>query len=178
LNRFLLPLGVFALLVVVLAIGIKRAPEKGAIASPLIGRPAPAFNLPLLTDASRRFDSSTLRGRPYLLNVWATWCAECRVEHDVLLEIQRSGLVPIIGLDWQDEDAQALEWLRQLGNPYALVLVDRDSRAAIDWGVYGAPETFLVDAKGIVVYKHVGALSREVWTSELMPRLKDRRAMP
>jgi cytochrome c biogenesis protein CcmG/thiol:disulfide interchange protein DsbE len=172
LTRFIVPLGCFALLVVVLAIGIRHAPEKGTLVSPLIGKPAPAFELPQLTDSARRFSSKELHGHPYLLNVWATWCAECRVEQGTLLEIQRSGMAPIIGIDWKDDDAEALAWLAKLGNPYERVLVDRDSRAAIDWGVYGAPETFLVNANGIVIYKHVGALTNEAWTREFMPRLR------
>lgn len=171
-NKFLLPLGGFALLAIVLAIGVKRSPEKSTIPSPLIGRPAPAFALASLTDGNRIVRSSDLRGRPYLLNVWGTWCVQCRAEHAMLLEVQASKLAPLIGLNWKDEDDQALEWLARLGNPYDTVLVDRDGRTAIDWGVYGAPETFLVSAAGIVTYKHVGALTREVWAREFIPRLK------
>jgi cytochrome c biogenesis protein CcmG/thiol:disulfide interchange protein DsbE len=176
LNKFLVPLGAFALLVVVLAIGIERSPEKGTIQSPLIGRPAPAFALTSLTDPSHVVRSQGLLGRPYLFNVWGTWCVACRAEHEMLLEIKKAGLAPLIGLDWQDEDSRALDWLAKLGNPYELVLVDRDGRTAIDWGVYGAPETFLVDAAGIVTYKHVGALTREVWAREFIPRLQGRAA--
>lgn len=170
-NRFLLPLGAFALLVIVLAVGIKRAPEKGTIESPLIGRAAPEFTLPSLADASRPVSSSDLRGRWYLLNVWGTWCPGCRIEHDMLLEVQRTGLVPIIGLNWKDDSEQAMAWLAQLGNPYEVVAVDQEGRVAIDWGVYGAPETFLVSADGIVVYKHVGPLTRQVWEQRFMPLL-------
>ncbi len=115
--------------------------------------------------------SGQLKGRWYLFNVWGTWCVECRAEHSMLLEVRRAALVPLIGLDWKDDDAQALSWLAQLGNPYEVVAVDRSGRTAIDWGVYGAPETFLVNAEGIVVFKHVGALTPEVWTREILPRL-------
>ncbi len=170
-NRFLLPLGLFALLAVVLAIGIRHSPDKGLIASPLLGRPAPQFTLPNLTDPAHVVRSVDLKGRWYLLNVWGTWCVECRAEHDMLLTVHRSGRVPLIGLDWKDDDAQALAWLAQLGNPYDTIAVDRSGRAAIDWGVYGAPETFLVDPQGIIVYKHIGALSDEIWTREILPRL-------
>jgi cytochrome c biogenesis protein CcmG, thiol:disulfide interchange protein DsbE len=171
LNRFALPLALFALLVVVLAIGIRHSPDKGTIASPLVGRAAPGFSLPSLTDAQRLVRSQDLKGRWYVLNVWGTWCVECRAEHAMLVEAGRAGLVPIIGLDWKDEDDHALDWLAQLGNPYQAIAVDRDGRTAVDWGVYGAPETFLVNGEGVIVYKLVGPLTRESWTREFLPRL-------
>lgn len=173
-NRFLLPLGAFALLVVVLAIGIRHAPDKAIIASPLIGKPAPQFSLPDLADPTRLVRSADFKGKWYLFNVWGTWCFECRAEHDALLEVRRAGLLPLVGLDWKDDDVQAQEWLKALGNPYAVVAVDHAGRTAIDWGVYGAPETFLVDPRGIVVYKLVGPLTDEVWTHEILPRLSGR----
>ena len=175
-NRFALPIALFALLVVVLSIGIKHSPDKGIIASPLIGKPAPQFSLPSLTDASRTVSPSTLRGRWYLLNVWGSWCGTCREEHRMLLEVRRSGVVPLIGLDWKDDDAQARSWLTQLGDPYEVVAVDHDGRTAIDWGVYAAPESFLVNPEGIVVYKCMGELTPEIWTQEILPRLKKREA--
>lgn len=171
-NKFLLPLGGFALLAIVLGIGIHRSAEKGIIKSPLIGHPAPAFALASLTDPNRIVRSQDFAGRPYILNVWGTWCIACREEHAMLLEAQRAQLAPFIGLDWKDDDARALTWLAKLGNPYEVVLVDHDGRSAIDWGVYGAPETFLVDAAGTVIYKHVGALTLETWTQEFVPRLR------
>jgi len=173
-NRFALPVGVFGLLVVVLAIGIKHSPNKGTIMSPLLGKPAPQFSLPNLTDPARVVSSAGLKGRWYLLNVWGTWCGECRAEHEMLLEVHRAAVVPLVGLDWKDDDAQALSWLAQLGNPYDVVAVDRSGRTAIDWGVYGAPETFLVNPQGIVVFKHVGALTPDVWTRDILPRLAPR----
>lgn len=170
-NRFLIPLGVFALLAVVLVIGIFHSPDKGIIVSPLLGKPAPTFALPALLEEQRTVSTQELKGRWYLLNVWGTWCGECRAEHEMLLKVKQSGTVPLIGMDWKDDDVQARAWLVQLGNPYETVVVDRDGRAAIDWGVYGAPETFLVNPAGIIVYKHVGALTDEVWTREILPRL-------
>ena len=170
-NRFLLPLGAFLVLAAVLGIGIRHAPEKGLIASPLLGKPAPEFALPNLTDPARQVRSADLKGRWYLFNVWGTWCGECRAEHDTLLTVHRSGRVALVGLDWKDDDAQALAWLAQLGNPYEIVAVDRSGREAIDWGVYGAPETFLVNPQGVIVYKHVGALTLETWNREILPRL-------
>ena len=175
-NRFALPVGVFGLLAVVLAIGIKHSPNKGTIMSPLLGKPAPQFSLPNLTDPARVVSSAGLKGRWYLFNVWGTWCGECRAEHEMLLEVRRAAVVPLVGLDWKDDDAQALSWLAQLGNPYDAVAVDRSGRTAIDWGVYGAPETFLVNPQGIVVFKHVGALTPDVWTRDILPRLAPRAA--
>jgi cytochrome c biogenesis protein CcmG, thiol:disulfide interchange protein DsbE len=170
-NRFLLPLGVFAALAVVLAIAIKHAPQKGTIASPLIGRPAPQFSLPSLADPAQPVRSADLKGRWYLFNVWGTWCVECRAEHETLLEVRDSRRVPLIGLDWKDEDARANAWLTQLGNPYETVALDHSGRTAIDWGVYAAPETFLVNPQGIVVYKYIGPLTHDAWTREILPRL-------
>ena len=170
-NRFVIPLGVFGLLVVVLAIGIKHSPDKGTIVSPLLGKPAPEFALPSLTDANRIVKSSDLRGRWYIFNVWGTWCGGCRQEHSVLLEMRRANVVPIIGMDWKDSESEALALLTQEGNPYEVVAVDKDGREAIDWGVYGAPETFLVNDKGIIVYKYIGPLTLEAWQKEFLPRL-------
>lgn len=170
-NRFALPMAAFVALVVILAIGVRHAPQKDVIASPLIGKPAPEFSLPELADASRLVRSADLKGRWYLFNVWGTWCVGCRAEHDTLLEIRRASVLPLVGLDWKDDDTQARAWLEQLGNPYELVAVDHAGRTAIDWGVYGAPETFLVNPQGIVVYKVVGAVTHDVWTREILPRV-------
>lgn len=173
-TRFFVPLAAFALLVVVLAIGIRHSPEKGVIASPLIGKPAPQFSLPDLGNSGRLISSGEFKGKWYLFNVWGTWCYECRAEHDMLLEVRHAALLPLVGLDWKDDDTEARTWLVQLGNPYAEVATDHSGRTAIDWGVYAAPETFLVDPRGIVVYKVIGPLTREVWTREILPRLSTR----
>lgn len=170
-TRFLLPLGIFALLAIVLGIGIKHSPEKGTIVSPLIGKAAPHFELPSLTDSGRSVRSADLAGRWYVFNVWGTWCGGCRAEHNVLLEVRKAGRIPVIGLDWKDDDAEAMGWLSELGNPYEVVAVDHDGRTAIDWGVYGAPETFLVNPQGIVVYKYIGPLTLEAWEQNFVPRL-------
>jgi cytochrome c biogenesis protein CcmG, thiol:disulfide interchange protein DsbE len=169
-NRFLIPMAAFALLVVVLAIGIDRAPQKTVIESALLGKAAPEFVLPQL-GGDAPFDSRSMRGRWYLLNVWGTWCVECRAEHEMLLEIAHAGRLPLVGLNWKDEDGLATQWLQDLGNPYDHVPLDREGRVAIDWGVYGAPETFLIDADGKVVYKHVGPMTPEVWQRQILARL-------
>ena len=172
-KRFLLPLGLFALLVVVLAFGIYNAPQNGSkvIVSPLLGKAAPDFTLPKLIDVGQQFSGTALHGGWHLVNVWGTWCVECRAEHEVLLQIKGEGRVPIVGIDWKDEDAAALAWLAQLGNPYETVVADRDGRVAIDWGVYGAPESFLVDPQGIVVEKQTGAMTLADWRARFLPHL-------
>jgi cytochrome c biogenesis protein CcmG, thiol:disulfide interchange protein DsbE len=170
-NRFVLPLAIFVPLVAVLAIGIRHAPEKDIIASPLIGKPAPQFSLPNLADPAHAVRSSDLRGRWYLFNVWGTWCVSCREEHETLLEVRRAGVLPLVGLDWKDDDGQALAWLTQLGNPYEVVAVDHAGRTAIDWGVYAAPETFLVNPRGIIVYKYTGPLTHDAWVHDILPRV-------
>jgi cytochrome c biogenesis protein CcmG, thiol:disulfide interchange protein DsbE len=171
LNRFLLPLVAFVLLLVVLIIGLQHAPGKGVIASPLLGKSAPEFTLPDLLDEQSPIRSEQLRGHWSLVNVWGTWCEECRAEHATLLQIKQQGRVPIIGIDWKDDDAQAKSWLATLGNPYQHIGADREGRVAIDWGVYGAPESFLVNPAGTIVYKYVGAITPQVWEREFLPRL-------
>jgi cytochrome c biogenesis protein CcmG/thiol:disulfide interchange protein DsbE len=170
-NRFLWPLGAFALLVVVLMVGLKHAPEKGVIVSPLLGKPAPQFTVPQLTDPSLSVQTSTLQGGWHLVNVWGTWCGECRAEHATLLQIKQEGRVPIVGIDWKDEDAAAIAWLAQLGNPYDVVAADRSGRVAIDWGVYAAPESFLVNPQGIVVEKQTGAMTMDDWQKKFLPHV-------
>jgi cytochrome c biogenesis protein CcmG, thiol:disulfide interchange protein DsbE len=171
LNRFLLPLAGFALLLAVLLVGLARAPQKSILPSPLIGKPVPQFTLPNLFDNTGQVSSESLKGHWSLVNVWGTWCVECRAEHEVLLQIKQEARVPIIGIDWKDQNEDALTWLEQLGNPYERVGTDRDGRVAIDWGVYGAPESFLISPAGTVVYKHIGAMTPQVWQREFLPRV-------
>ena len=168
--RFLVPLLVFAGLVAFFVIGLERDPSR--VPSPLIGRPAPDFELPELADPEQTVGLDDLRGRVSLLNVWATWCVGCRQEHALLLEIARSGAAPIFGLDWKDDREAALAWLEELGDPYEAVAFDATGRVAIDWGVYGAPETFLLDADGTVLYKHLSPLTQAVWEQEFLPRIR------
>jgi len=171
LNRFLLPLAAFALLLLVLIAGLRHASDKGIIVSPLLGKPAPQFSLPDLLDGNTPLQTKALRGHWSLLNVWGTWCVECRAEHQTLLTIKQQGRVLIFGIDWKDDDTQARAFLNELGNPYQRVGADREGRVAIDWGVYGAPESFLINPDGTVVYKHVGGLTPQIWQREFLSRL-------
>lgn len=170
-SRFTLPLVVFALLVVLLAVAIRQSSQKDIVPSPLIGKPAPSFSLPSLTEPGRQVSSAQLRGHWYLFNVWGTWCVSCRMEHPMLLKIQQAGLIPLIGLDWKDERSDALSFLHENGDPYQRIAVDRDGSEAIMWGVYGAPETFLVNPQGIVVYKVIGPITEQTWQRQILPRL-------
>ncbi len=145
--------------------------DREALPSPLIGKPAPEFSLPVLHEAGRLVSSRELHGQPYLLNVWGSWCPGCRIEHPVIARFAETKRLRVIGYNWKDEHADALRWLEHFGNPYLLVLVDYDGRKAIDWGIYGAPETFLVDADGIVRWKHVGPVDDAVIANELGPVL-------
>jgi cytochrome c biogenesis protein CcmG/thiol:disulfide interchange protein DsbE len=147
------------------------APDRDVLPSALIGKPAPAFQLPVLHDPTITVSSAELRGAPYVLNVWGSWCAACREEHPVLTRFAETKRVRVIGYNWKDEPADALRWLEQLGNPFVLVLSDVEGRTAIDWGVTAAPETFLVDASGLVRWKYSGALSQRVIDTQLIPEL-------
>lgn len=169
-TRYLLPLGIFAALVALLGVGLTLNPRE--VPSPLVGKPVPSFTLAELHDPDKHLSSADLTGRPSLLNAWATWCVECRREHPTLVEIARSGEVPVYGINYKDERPAALEWLRRLGNPYVASGFDGDGRVGIDLGVYGLPETFLVDANGTIVYKHIGPINQQVWETEFVPRLR------
>ncbi|MCF7750788.1 DsbE family thiol:disulfide interchange protein [Bacillus subtilis subsp. subtilis] len=148
------------------------APDRDSLPSALIGKPAPAFTLPVLHDMDIKVSSTELRGAPYVLNVWGSWCAACREEHPILTRFAETKRVRVIGYNWKDEPADALRWLEQLGNPFVLVLSDIEGRTAIDWGVTAAPETFLVDASGVVRWKYSGALSQRVIDTQLIPELE------
>jgi cytochrome c biogenesis protein CcmG, thiol:disulfide interchange protein DsbE len=169
--RFLIPLAVFVALVVVLAVGINHSRQVGVLQSPLVGHHIPDWELPLLTDPGKTVGSRELKGRWYVLNFWGTWCYACRAEHPQLLQAQREARVPIIGVDWKDENSAALDWLSKLGNPYSQVVTDQDGRTAIDLGVAAAPESFLVNPEGVIVYKEPGVITAESWQHEFLPRL-------
>lgn len=168
-----LPFLAFLLVAALLAAGVwlSRDPDREALPSALIGKPAPDFALPVLHEPTRVVTGRDLRGQPYVLNVWGSWCVECRVEHPVITRFAETKRVRVIGYNWKDEPADALAWLERFNNPYWVVLADEVGRTAIDFGVYGAPETFLVDADGIVRWKHVGPLSDDIVRNELLPAL-------
>lgn len=169
--KFFLPILIFAILVGIFYTGLYNDPT--LVHSPLIGKPAPAFDLPSLHDPEKRITHEDLLGQFSLVNVWASWCPGCAREHAMLLQIAQQGQVPILGLDWKDTDQAAKQWLQQRGNPYVEVAVDRDNITGINWGVYGAPETFLIDPNGIIQYKHVGPLTQEIWEQEFLPRIRN-----
>lgn len=169
--KFLLPGVAFAGLVALFVVGLNPSRDIHALPSPLIGKSAPQFTLTDVLDPAQKVSNAPLQGHVYVLNVWATWCAGCRQEHETLVEIAGQKTVPIIGLDWNDDRDKATRWLQQLGNPYTNVAFDNEGRVAIDWGVYGAPETFLVDAQGKVLFKHIAPLTMEVWQQEFLPRI-------
>ncbi|MFN2532302.1 MAG: DsbE family thiol:disulfide interchange protein [Pyrinomonadaceae bacterium] len=169
--RYLIPLVLFAILVVFLAIGLGRDPHE--VPSPLINKAAPAFQLPQLRDPSKTFSAQDMRGKVSLLNVWASWCVSCREEHPLLLEYARSGAVPIYGLNYKDRRQDALSWLGDLGDPYVLSVSDVEGRVGIDYGVYGAPETYLIDRDGIIRFKQIGPLTPDVWDKKILPLVKE-----
>jgi cytochrome c biogenesis protein CcmG/thiol:disulfide interchange protein DsbE len=170
-SRYLIPLAVFIVLVVFLAIGLGHDPHE--VPSPLINKPAPAFQLAQLQDPTKTFSAQEMRGKVWLLNVWASWCVSCREEHPLLLEYAHAGAVPIYGFNYKDKREDALSWLRDLGDPYVLSASDTDGRVAIDYGVYGAPETYLIDRNGIIRFKQIGPITPDVWQKTILPLVKD-----
>ena len=168
--RYFAPLAVLLLVAGLFWVGLGLQP--GVVPSPLIGKPAPAFELPLLDDPARTFRHTDLAGRVTLVHVWATWCVVCRAEHPTLLAFARRGIVPVVGYNYRDDRELAREWLAEAGNPYELTLFDPAGDVAIDWGVYGTPETFVVDRAGVIRYKHVGPLTDALIERELMPLLE------
>jgi len=170
--KFLLPVAAFVALAVLFAFGLNPNRDIHALPSPLIGKSAPLFNLTDVMDPARVVSNAALRGQVYMLNVWGTWCYACRQEHEALLDIARQHVLPIVGLDYMDQREKAQQWLTQLGNPYSAVAFDTDGRTAIDWGVYGAPETFLVDGQGRVIYKFISPMTPEVWQHDFLPRIE------
>ena len=164
-------LAVFAALVVLLAIGLRLSPRE--VPSPLIGKAAPAFELPLLLSPDKKFSGKDMLGRVWILNVWASWCPPCLVEHPVVTRIAKSGMAPVVGLNYKDAREEALPWLERNGNPYQLIAYDRDGRIGIDYGVYGVPETYVIDRQGVIRYKHIGPLSADVVREKLEPLVKE-----
>ncbi len=168
--RYLLPLVIFLVLVGFLAVGLQLNPRE--VPSPLIDRSAPAFNLPSVRDPERTVGLADLKQQVSLFNVWASWCVSCRQEHPLLVELSRRDVVPIYGLNYKDSRSDALRWLNSLGDPYQASAFDEDGRVGIDWGVYGVPETFVVDRNGIIRHKHTGPISVDDWKNTLLPMIR------
>ena len=172
--RLLIPFGIFIVLIGFLGIGLGLNPRD--VPSPLINKPAPDFELPMLAEPGESLGLEDFKADGVVLfNVWASWCVACRHEHPLLVSLARQNAIPIYGLNYKDERPAALQWLRQLGNPYKASAFDADGRVGIDRGVYGVPETFLVDAEGVIRYKHTGPLTAEAWETELLPRIRQLR---
>jgi len=169
--KALIPLIVFVALAILLGWGMRRDPR--VIPSPLIDKPAPEFALPVLHQPGTQMKLADMHGKVWLLNVWASWCVSCRDEHSVLLEFSKRQLLPIIGLDYKDKRDDALAWLNQFGNPYSQSIMDAEGRVGIDFGVYGVPETFLIDQQGRIRYKFIGPLNPDSLEHELLPHIKE-----
>jgi len=167
---FLIPLAAFLALAVILSIGLKRDPHE--VPSPLIDKPAPKFSLARLDDANKVVKLEDLKGKAFILNVWASWCVACREEHPVLVEFAKKRAVPLYGLNYKDTRVDANAWLASFGNPYDASFFDEDGRVGIDFGVYGVPETFVVDGNGVIRMKHIGPLTPEVLATKIEPLLK------
>ena len=169
--RYALPLAAFIALLALLAVGLRLDPRE--VPSPLIGKAAPAFELPQLRAPAKTFTPREMLGRVWILNVWASWCVSCRDEHPVLIDLARSGTVPLLGLNYKDPRDDALRWLNQFGDPYELSIADAEGRVGIDYGVYGVPETYVIDKAGTIRYKHIGPVTPDVLAKKILPLVKE-----
>ena len=168
--KFAVPLFLFVILIGFLGAGLSRDPH--LLPSPLIDRPAPAFHLARLDEPNRMFSPHELRGKVWLLNTWASWCVSCRHEHPLLMALAEARVVPIYGLNYKDKRWEALDWLIEKGNPYVISAQDLDGRTGIDYGVYGVPETYLIDKDGVIRYKHIGPLNLKVLEETILPMVQ------
>jgi len=164
-------LGIFVALVVLLAVGLRLDPRE--VPSPLIGKPAPAFELPLLAAPDKTFSQKDMLGKVWVLNVWASWCAPCLVEHPQITRLAASGVAPVVGLNYKDLREDALPWLARNGNPFVATVYDSAGRIAIDYGVYGVPETYVIDRKGVIRYKRIGPVTPEILKEKIEPLLRE-----
>jgi cytochrome c biogenesis protein CcmG, thiol:disulfide interchange protein DsbE len=174
--KFLLPFALFVVLAIFLAIGLRLNPKE--IPSPLLGKPAPAFALPVLSTPDTTLQTKELLGQVWLLNVWASWCVSCRDEHPMLLQLAEQKIAPLIGLNYKDESLAAKQWLLAHGNPYSVSVMDSDGRTGIDYGVYGVPETFVIDKHGVIRYKHIGPVNPGEIESLFLPLIQQLQAEP
>ena len=169
-NRYLIPLAIFILLIALFGLGLQYDPRK--VPSPLIDKPVPAFALPELHSPDSTFTAENLKGQVSLLNVWASWCVACRQEHPLLVELSRSNIIAIYGLNYKDTREEALRWLNNYGDPYDLSIFDQSGKVGIDFGVYGVPETYLLDKNAIIRYKHIGPITQDILEKKLLPLIK------
>lgn len=170
-NRYLIPLGAFVVLIGFFFVGLHLNPRE--VPSPLVGKPAPDFKLSRLDSPAEQFSSTSLRGKVWMLNVWASWCVACREEHALLVDVAQQGKYNIVGLDYKDQSTDAKQWLQQYGNPYQLVVTDPDGRVGIDFGVYGVPETFIIDKQGIIRHKVIGPITSETMEKTVAPMIAE-----
>jgi cytochrome c biogenesis protein CcmG/thiol:disulfide interchange protein DsbE len=170
-KKTLVPLVIFAILVVFLAMGLTRNPSE--VPSPLIGKPAPDFSAPLLQTPEQRFTNKEMLGKVWLLNTWASWCVACRQEHPILMAFAKTQTLPIVGLNYKDKNEDGLKWLSRFGNPYDLSVTDQDGRIGINFGVYGVPETFLIDKAGIIRYKQIGPVTEDALKDTILPMIRE-----
>ncbi|MBI3529301.1 MAG: DsbE family thiol:disulfide interchange protein [Betaproteobacteria bacterium] len=168
-KRFL-PLGIFLVLAVFLALGLSLDPRE--VPSPLIDKAAPAFRLPQLQDPGKTLGTEDLKGRVWILNVWASWCVACLEEHPILVDFSKQNVLPIYGLNYKDKREDALKWLDKHGNPYMLSIEDSDGRVGIDYGVYGVPETYVIDRNGIIRYKRIGPVTVRILQEKILPLVR------
>ena len=169
--RLIIPLIIFVVIAGFLYVGLSRDPRE--LPSPLVGKPAPAFALMQLHAPDKQLSTADMKGQVWLLNVWASWCVSCRVEHPLLVQLAQSNVVPVIGLNYKDKVPEGLAWLAQNGDPYKMSVVDADGRVGIDWGVYGVPETFVVDKSGVIRYKHIGPVTAEALQKTILPLVRE-----
>ncbi len=170
-NRYLLPLAMFVMVLGLLGYGLFLDPK--LVPSPLIDKKAPIFSLAMLEAPTRQFSTADMEGQVWVLNVWASWCIACRVEHPVITRLAETNLVTVVGLNYKDQPEDARRWLEHFGNPYATSLIDLDGRVGLDWGVYGVPETFVIGADGTIKYKHIGPVSEEALDQTILPILRE-----
>lgn len=168
--KFAIPLAVFVIIVGFLYVGLGRDPRE--VPSPLVGKPAPAFALPKLHEEGTTLGLADMKGQVWLLNVWASWCTACQLEHPLLIELAREKVVPIVGLNYKDEPDEAKAWLGKLGDPYVTSVADRDGRVGIDYGVYGVPETFVIDRNGVIRYKQIGPVTADSLGKQIIPLVR------
>lgn len=171
-NKFLLPLGIFIVLVALLAVGLNLNPRE--VPSPLVGKPAPLFSVPQLQEPEKTFSPQEMLGKVWLLNVWASWCVSCREEHPVIVDAAKRGMLPpVVGLNYKDKREDGRRWLARFGDPYQLSAFDADGRVGIDYGVYGVPETYLIDKQGVIRFKQIGPITPEVLEKKIVPLVQE-----